>query len=818
MSHHYNSTYRGRNLERIAFPLGGIGAGMFCIEGGGGFSNFSLRHRPAVFNDPLCFSAISFPGASGQARLLAGPVPDWKIQFPWDNSAGNGAKGKDFGLPRCSTAEFLARFPFAHITLEDESLPVRTTVTAFSPFAPGHADESSLPVAAVEYVFENRTDKTVDFRFSFNAANFMQTRDTGARVSRSDRGFVLEQDADPEHPEDLGAFCAEIIDGEVSINPAWFRGGWFDSVTMLWNEIDKGAAVDREPHTNGPPSPGGSVSTARSLPEFGRTTVTLLVSWYVPRSTIQHGWRSSENQCCCSDEGPCGCYEPWYAGRFSSISDVADYWKSEYPRLRDEARAFSHTLFDTTIPPELIEAVSANLSILKSPTVLRQKDGRMWNYEGSCDTNGCCFGSCTHVWNYAQAVPHLFPDLERSLRETEFLVSQDERGHQVFRTPLPIRPTETHKSHAAADGQLGGIIKLYREWRISGDLDWLTSLWPAAKRSLDYCIETWDPDRTGLLIEPHHNTYDIEFWGPDGMCTTIYLAALEAATRIADALADDPDEYRAILDRGKRALDTELFDGEYYRQQIRWTGLRAGDPNESPTLTGNAYATEEARELLAKEGPKYQYGSGCLSDGVIGEWFALVAGLPPVADTGKVTSHLVAVHRHNFRHTLANHANPQRPTYALGDEAGLLLCSWPKRGEPHLPFVYSNEVWTGIEYQVASHLIASGRVTEGCEIVRACRDRYDGKRRNPFDEIECGHWYARALASYALLQAISGVTYDARSRTLTVAPQLPGNLKVFLAVEGGYGSVIVEGDEVRVEVISGSIPVSRIDYRRCPGT
>ena len=227
-----------------------------------------------------------------------------------------------------------------------------------------------------------------------------------------------------------------------------------------------------------------------------------------------------------------GTYRPWYAGRFGSIDEVAGFWSQEYARLREKTARFSKCFYDTTLPPEAIEAVAANLSILKSPTVLRQADGRLWAWEGCGDTWGCCHGSCTHVWNYAQALPHLFPSLERTLRETEFRVSQDARGHQTFRTALPIRPT-THDFHAAADGQLGGILKVYRDWRIGGDTEWLRAIWPGVRTSLDYCIEAWDPRHRGAVEEPHHNTYDIEFWGADGMCTSFYLGALRAAVLMA---------------------------------------------------------------------------------------------------------------------------------------------------------------------------------------------------------------------------------------------------------------------------------------------
>ena len=185
-------------------------------------------------------------------------------------------------------------------------------------------------------------------------------------------------------------------------------------------------------------------------------------------------------------------YKPWYSNRFKMIEEVANYWKEQYDDLRKKSTLFSDAFYSSTLPPEVIEAVAANLTILKSPTVMRQYDGRLWNCEGCGDSWGCCHGSCTHVWNYAQAIPHLFPALERSLRHTEFCESQDEKGHQNFRATLPIKPA-THDFHAAADGQLGGIMKVYREWRISGDNEWLKKMYPMVKNSMDYCISTWDP-------------------------------------------------------------------------------------------------------------------------------------------------------------------------------------------------------------------------------------------------------------------------------------------------------------------------------------
>jgi hypothetical protein len=355
-------------------------------------------------------------------------------------------------------------------------------------------------------------------------------------------------------------------------------------------------------------------------------------------------------------------------------------------------------------------------------------------------------------------------------------------------------------------------MKLHREWRISGDTEWLKTLWPAAKRCLDYAIATWDPDHTGTLVEPHHNTYDIEFWGADGMCTSVYAGALAAAVAMGRACGADVTLYETLLEKSRRAMASTLWNGEYFVQKVQWTGLRAGDPRGK--IGWNVNYSTEAAEMLQREGPKYQYGGGCLSDGVIGDWMARCCGLGPVLDEKKTARHLASVSRYNFRTSLRDHANPQRPGYAFAEEPGLLVCSWPHGDKPALPFPYSDEVWTGYEYDVASHLMMTGQVKEGLKIVRAVRQRYDGRWRNPFDEYECGHWYARAMSSYALLQGLSGTRYDAVSKTLYLKPAVKDDFRSFLCTGTGYGTVGVRRGKPFIEVVRGSIPVERIEFAR----
>ncbi|UCG28268.1 MAG: hypothetical protein JSV24_02590, partial [Bacteroidales bacterium] len=711
----FNDWYQGDYLNHVAFPMGGMGAGMICIEGTGAISHVSIRNRPEIFNEPCCFAAISVKGYENGAKVLEGPVPGWKL-FGRENT-GNGLGGTSYGLPRFDKAKFLARFPFATMVLEDPDIPLEISLTAWSPFIPADADNSSIPVAAIEYTFRNPTGQTIEAVFSWNTRNFIKiTSDNSINPTRN--GFILHQEGTSDHPEYQGDFAVFVDDNNVKVDHCWFRGGWWDPLTMTWNGIEKGEMAGRDPIERD--APGASLFVPVKLEPKAEKTIRLMFTWYVPSSDMVYGsdpqpqgpafgtspsrgtapgqqnvsgflgaglvntydpsgdgltgtltspefeikgnyirfligggnfhgktcinlivdekvvrtatgrndetllphtWDVAEfrgkkatlsiiddetggwghinvdqiimcdnpsespeavrgtspvtilhdfegttygdwiitepalpGQACC--ESPVGkFYKPWYANRFGSIEEVIKYWQLHYNNLKNNSALFSDALYASTLPPEVIEAVAANLTILKSPTILRQEDGRLWNFEGCSDETGCCHGSCTHVWNYAQAIPHLFPSLERTLRETEFFVSQNDLGHQTFRTNLPIRPV-THNFHAASDGQLGGIMKVYRDWHISGNTEWMKTLYPKVKQSLDYCINIWDPRHKGVLEEPHHNTYDIEFWGPDGMCSSFYLGALTAFIEMSVLLDQPVDLYQDLLNAGKKYMET----------------------------------------------------------------------------------------------------------------------------------------------------------------------------------------------------------------------------------------------------------------------
>ena len=823
-------SFTGDRLTQIAMPMGGIGAGCVCLNGYGGLQDFSLYHHPGTTAAPegfsgsqAAFAILHIKGAQPVTRLVEGPLPALKIYDQGLQGGGYHRAGFE-GFPRFASSVFKGEYPFGEVTLTDRAMPISVVVRAWNPFIPLDDKNSSIPCAILEYALRNSSSHAVDYEFSYHLSHLASGCARDAINSRNTvipgRGVFLHN-IEKSNSEGYGSACLVALNGTPRIKGMWLRSpGWeFDSLSALWREVSTGTftANDGSNEIDTAGRNGCSILFEGTLAAGESRTHSLAITWHFPNSYLQVGGVNPADP---SIQGPEGCrsgvgesappWRPYYASVWRDAREVADYLSQNFASLRERTMAFKEALFSSTLPPHALDAISANLAILKSPTVLRLENGDLWGWEGCFPDAGCCHGSCTHVWNYAQAFPNLFPKLERTLRELELVRSMDENGHVTFRSALAEGPVK-HDFLAASDGQLGGIMKVFREWQISGDQDWLKKMYPLAKRSLDYGIRTWDPDHRGALFEPHHNTYDIEFWGPDGMCTGIYLGALSALSHMADALGNKEDAafYGDLSRRCAAFLDEQLFNGEYYAQKVEYKDLRNTSFAEMVAHVDDK--SSEMQKLLKREGPKYQYGSGCISDGVIGAWMARTYGIETPIKHGNVRSALKAIFQHNFKTDLSEHANAQRPGYALGHEPGLLLCTWPRGGKPTLPFVYSDEVWTGIEYQVASHLISEGFVQEGLTIVKALRSRYDGRVRNPWNEYECGNYYARAMASYALLGALSGFRYSAVEKTLCFAPKLKVRpFAAFFSAASGFGVVHLSDHELRVQVIEGELEIEKL--------
>ena len=842
--------FTGEKTTQIALPIGGIGAGCICMNGYGGLQDFSIHTRPENTAMPSGFSAKSpeaafailhIKGSPATTKLVEGPFPPFKI---FDQGLqGQGLRRGGFeGFPRFQKCMFKGEYPFGEATLTDGAVPLEVKVTGWNPFIPLDDKNSGIPCAILEYTLRNASSHAVEYEFSYHLSHLAPgcEPDQSASLNAAIPGKgVFFSNREEPNAEAFGSAALIALGDTPRIKAMWLRSpGWeFDSLSALWREVSGGQFTSNNGsnHTDTAGRNGGSVLLEGKLAPGESRTHTILITWHFPNCYLREGIKgeptrvTTEPGCRVMEGGAPPPWRPFYAAQWKDAREVALYVEANYASLRARTLHFKEALFSSTLPWYVLDAVCANLGILKSPTVLREENGNLWGWEGCFPDDGCCHGSCTHVWNYAQAFPHLYPQLERTLRGLELERSMDERGHVTFRGAIPDGPVD-HSFHAASDGQLGGIMKLYRDWQIGGDTEWLKRMYQLAKRSLDYGIRTWDPDHQGALFEPHHNTYDIEFWGAEPMCTSIYLGALSAMTQMAKAVGEaaDSEFYAGLARKTAEYMDRHLFNGDYYEQKVQYEGLR--DTSFAQKVSSVNEASSEMQQLLKREGPKYQYGSGCLSDGVIGVWMARMYGIELPLAAKNVHANLEAIFRHNFKTDLSEHANAQRPGYAMGHEPGLLLCSWPRGGKPTLPFVYSDEVWTGIEYQVASHMIHEGLVEEGLTIVKAARSRYDGRTRNPWNEYECGNWYARAMASYALLGALSGFRYSAVERTLWFAPRFhptdeglsagtPAKARpfqCFFSTASGFGVIAVHERTVSVRITEGELAIEKLVFEGRP--
>ena len=257
----------------------------------------------------------------------------------------------------------------------------------------------------------------------------------------------------------------------------------------------------------------------------------------------------------------------------------------------------------------------------------RTADGEFHGFEGANDHAGCCHGSCAHVWNYETATAHLFPTFARSLRARQLrLRSRRRRRASASASNFPHKGDRFNL--AAADGQMGQIMHAYLDWMLSGDTAWLRDMWPRIKKAIEFAWVPggWDADQDGVLEGVQHNTYDVEFYGPNPMCGIFYLGALRAGEEMARAAGDTASaaEYRALFERGSKWIDANLFNGEFYMQKIRGVAKDKIAPN---LLSDMGSANTET--------PEYQVGGGCLLDQLIGQYLAEVAGLGPLVSDGE---------------------------------------------------------------------------------------------------------------------------------------------------------------------------------------
>ncbi|MCX6906447.1 MAG: GH116 family glycosyl hydrolase, partial [Verrucomicrobia bacterium] len=531
------------------------------------------------------------------------------------------------------------------------------------------------------------------------------------------------------------------------------------SAGNLAEEIFPGASGDTEAEKPFGQKLVGALKRKLTLAPGKSATVTFLIAWHFPNHKLEPV-RGSEGR--------------RYAARFANATAVAQHLAKNFGLLVSQTRLWHDTWYDSTLPFWFLNRTMLNTSILASATCHWFSDGRFYGWEGV----GCCAGTCTHVWGYAHAVGRLFPQLERDLRErTDYgLAFSPETGLIKFRG---------EGAGLAIDGQCNVILRSLREHQVSADDKFLKRNWPKIKRALQHLIEQ-DGGASGVLTGSQHNTLDTNWHGPVAWLTSLYLAALRAGEEMAREAGDGAfaAQCRGIFEKGFKGI-LDLFDGEYF--------INKPDPKHPEAINS---------------------GTGCEIDQVFGQSWAWQVGLGRVLPEKETLAALRSLWRYNFSPDVGPYREAMKPGrwYAMAGEAGLLMCSFPRTDwdyrkaagkGPEWAAGYFNECMNGFEYQVASHMVWEGMLTEGLAITRALHDRYHPSRRNPWNEVECGDHYARSMASYGVFLAACGFEYHGPEGHIAFAPRLtPENFRApFTSAEGwGTFSQKAEGGTQKAEI------------------
>jgi non-lysosomal glucosylceramidase len=760
-------TYDLDHVERIALPIGGIGTGTVSLGGRGNLMDWEIMNRPAKGYTPYSgqqtgpfFAVHVKDGSSSFTRLIEGPLPLSAYE------ASHGSTAVNHGLPRFRNVLFAAAYPLGQVLLSDPDAPVDVRLEAWNPLVPGEADDSGWPVAALRFVVINKTGRPLRAAVCGTLPNFIgadgsgTTKDwkgdpmtTGPVKNRNEfratdklRGiFMSSAGLDPKH-EAWGtiALAAPAVTRGTS-RTAWIAAGWGTPLLDFWDDFSADGRLDPRPAT-AEDMPFASLTVEVEVPAGGQAEAPFLLAWHFP------------NRVTWSPKGaPDDIVGNHYTTRWPDAWAAAEDFATRAGDLESRTVEFVRAFAASSLPAEVKEAALFNLSTLRTQTCFRTPDGRFFGFEGSSNNSGCCWGSCTHVWNYEQATGFLFGALARTMRETEFLAATDDRGLMSFRVRLPIaRAREFGK--AAADGQMGTIMRVFRDWKLSGDNAWLAKLWPSIKRALSFAWIKggWDADRDGVMEGCQHNTMDVEYYGPNPQMELWYLGALRACEEMAKG-AGDKTFARLCADlfaKGRAWTDANLWNGEYYEHHV--------EPPKSLEDVAPALRLDMGAKSVIE--PDYQLARGCLVDQLVGQYMAHVCGLGYLVDPAHVKTTLRSILKYNTQAGFDGHFNCLR-SFVLGDETALLMASYPK-GRPRNPFPYFTEVMTGFEYTAAVGLLYEGDTADGFKLIRNIRARYDGRKRSPFDEAECGHHYARAMASWAAVPALSGFSWDGRDGSM----------------------------------------------------
>jgi len=792
----------GKELRCAAMPLGGIGTGSIAIGGDGLLKQWQITNR--VYHDafiPNSFFSVWTKSEEKQSRALICSRVNEDSEFKPAKSVSDhiiplAAEEMFKILPGVEEIVFDGEYPLAFLQYKDKKLPVDISLKTFSPFIPLDPKNSGLPIIIFCFDIKNTSNEPCEVNIAGSFLNFLGWDGFGKIQGNENPLFGgninthktignwhiinMKSKILMKNDRRYGDLSFGIDQNDVIITTQW------NDLKTFWSQFSKNGSFPSNFSDEMSPigeSWVGSLGSKKVLAPNEKFQIKFFFAWNFPNRVVDWYMNQKEIQ----DEST----EYWIGNRynewFDSSLEVITYVKKNLNYLMRNTEKYHEDLFCTTLQSEVVNSISATSSIIRTPTCFWIRDGNFHAFEGCCgastkkyENGGSCPLNCTHVWNYEFTMAYLFPSLERTMRETEFKV-QNKDGYLPHREVLPnylpqykieIYPNET----PAIDGMFGMILKIYRDYLFTGDLEFLNKSWSSIKKLMEYIWENNDKNSNGVIYNAQGNTYDRDLYGLNSFITSLYLATLLACKEIAKRLNKKAwmNKCEQLYKSGRKILDNECWNGEYYIQKI-----------DKPITRD------------------FQYGDGCLSDQLVGQWWAFELGFGYILPKDHVKKAIDSILKYNYKENFKG--IQQLRVFASEDDSGLLNCTWPYGGKPKVPIRYNNEVWTGIEYEVAALCIYTGKISEGLKIVQSVRDRYDGSTRNPWNEVECGDHYVRAMASWTILNALTGLEYNVEDKRLEFYPRINREIfKSFFISDNGWGRIAKEysNNSYRFSIIS----------------
>lgn len=732
--------FEGERRRCVAMPLGGVGTGNLAIHADGSLRQWQVQNNiDHLAYLPYTFFAVSWRGReTGGAKLLQTQEfwnqddfspPVTTVDHAVPDELKRTLKDRD----HAKTTRVEAAYPVMDVTY-DLDAPLTLKQTAWSPLVAGNAEDSSWPIAVFEFEVTSQSDHPLSVSLLSSLQNSVGWNGTfpihGHEVEGYGGNFNLpipegvalrNADLPDDHPHQ-GVTLHAGIGGQLTRTPH------YRDLDRLWAEFRRGDLTSSHDLTTSPKGQTWSSAIALRIDlQPGETKrLTFFLAWHFPNRYVD--WTQWD------DLIPAG-RSRFYLGNHYALRGDPTFWIADFIRRLPDLREKTFDYRDRThanLPEEVASAVGSCVANLRTNVCLWTEDGRFYGFEGGHGastwqpTGGCCAMNCTHVWNYEQGLVELWPELFRTMRESDWNLNLSPKGQLPHRITLPVYVRKLWDvpiggpENPALDGLTAAVLKTLQYGRTNHE--WTRTVYPQVKKAMTWVMAHSDRG-DGLIEGEQPNTYDIHLYGPNTFIGSQYLAALFAMAELAEIAGEDPTPYRDRAISGGKAYEEACWNGEYYVQRIP-------EGCDKP----------------------FQFGEGCATDQLLGQWWAHHLDLGYVLPRHNVRRAVQAIYQRNFRTGFVGFKQAPR-IFASDHDRGLLVATYEEGQRREVPLLYSDEVWTGVEYAFAALCFYEGLQKEGLEVVRAARARYDGRERNPFNEIECGDHYIRALSAWSLPKA-----------------------------------------------------------------